>query len=216
VTGKYTASFNKLIAPINQELRNHSFKDTVITRDDAIKLHRKYGGRCVYCGLPLVIRTRAGRAGYHFTFDTPLDIGGLPTVDNLVISCHTCKEARRPVREMRMEIPGINSFADKCEALFKAILNDESYKKIQIIKRHIDTTLEAITINFRYKPLPEWKPERFELFKEDYNTLSDRLSDLGEAVINDDTDETKKRLTEGVKQIVTTRRYKVIRSNAEE
>lgn len=53
-----------------------------------LRLHKNQDGRCYYCGQP-VLRNNA-------TLDhkLPRSLGGLSTMDNLVMCCHNCNETK--------------------------------------------------------------------------------------------------------------------------
>jgi len=177
-----------------------------ITKTDAELCFEKYKGRCVYCNKALSYLGRMSKDSARLVFYVPLNVGGEARPDNLVVACAQCKHNYRSVRVQRTDIVGLDSFADHCEALFLAIKDGASEEIRDQIKNRLNLRLVDIATCMRYITTADWIPEKFEKVVEGENTIGERLERLGRG------EDVKDDITNDVKQIVTTKQYKIIRS----
>ena len=178
---------------------------TKITKSDAESCFHKYNGRCVYCNKALTYLGRARTDAARLSFYVPLNVGGEARPDNLVVVCAQCKHNYRAVRVLRQDVTGIDTFADHCEALFIAVKEGASEETRNQIKNRLNLRLVDIATCMRYVTTGDWIPEEFEKVEENENTIGDKLEQLGRG------EEVKNDITSTLKQIVTTKQYKIIR-----
>lgn len=208
-----TTPFTRATKEINRELREHGHTHH-IRGAEARSVFQKWKGRCVFCGIPLLVRARTTGAALGFQFYTPLSCGGRPTIDNVVPTCTGCRKFYRTTRQPREELFNVNTFADLTEQLILELQQHKQHKgRITRIKRMMNQSLEDMVNNMRYKTYPDQAPEEFELLVEDKNTLPEEIEGLTKALKEDNkpsVDKEKDRVTDRVKQIITSKQYKVI------
>jgi hypothetical protein len=181
-----------------------------ITIPDAEECFRQYRGKCLYCDTRLSYLGRMSKNSARLMFYVPLKVGGEARPDNLIIVCADCKHEYRDTRKLRQDIVGLDSFADCCEQLFIAVLDGHSQLKIDTLKARINTRLSDVATCMRYVTTPDWKPRETVKLIEGKNTIADRLERMGEG------NKVTECITEDVKQIVTTKQYKIIRRPTDE
>lgn len=200
-SGYYREFINDINSDIRKLGRKRKIKDHYLSPKDADAVWDKCNGRCSMCAKPLTTGRTGGQSPRPM-FYIPLKWGGHPNLDNLILVCRTCKKSgatfvRRPIER----ILGIDTFADLCEALFKAIKNDESEDLRRQIKYRMNLELEGIVNMLRGAPYTEFLTEDLQQRVEGKNTLPD-LIEAGD----------KKEVTNAIQQIVTTKKYNIMRN----
>jgi hypothetical protein len=205
----------KSVEEINLEIReaygpvtdNDRFWDTYtqINTADAEDCFQRFKGRCVYCDKRLSYLNRKAINSARLAFYVPLKVGGEARADNLIIICIQCRSNYRATRKMREDITGIDSFADTCEALFKAVKEGASEEIRTQIKNRLNIRLSDVATCMRYVTTPDWVPERMQIIMEGDNTIGELLEGMAEGK------DKKKEITETVKQVVTTKQYNIVR-----
>lgn len=199
---------------LNRLIRNAGIKKSILY-SEVNMLWRKFNGRCAFCGISLDIRANVGPNASRFTFYTPLKYGGEVKQDNIVLACSKCAERYTPRREMREEIPDLNTLGDTIEQFIRAIYEDRerankaTREKVQRIKRYINLQIEELAVNMRYKTFKDWAPDEFIMLFEGENTIPD----IVEKMI-DEPEEAKKEMEQSWKQIMTTKQYKILKGSS--
>ena len=165
----------------------------------------KYKGRCVYCDKRLSYLGRKSTFAARLAFYVPLNVGGEARQDNLVITCAQCKNDYRSTRKFREDIEGVDSFADTCEALFKAIKNDGNVDTIDKLKNRLNIRLSDIANCMRYVVRSDWVPDKMQVIVEGENTIGERLETMAKG------EDVTKEITEDIKQIIKTKQYNIIK-----
>ncbi len=143
-------------------------------------------------------------------FYVPLKVGGEARPDNLIVACAPCKQEYRSTRKLRQDITGLDSFADCCEELFIAIKEGHPQAKVHMLKARINTRLTDVATCMRYVTTPDWRPVEMTKLIENRNTIADRLEQMGKG------EKVTECITEDVKQIVTTKKYRIMREPTDE
>jgi hypothetical protein len=202
-----TPFLRSVLDELNTEIEKyHGTSYKKITPADAEACYSEYGGKCVFCDTRLAYLGRPDMAAARLMFYVPLKYNGPPIPTNLVLVCLKCKYDNRSTRKLRTEITGLDSFADCCEQLFIAVRDGYPQSKIDMLKNRINTRLSDVAMCMRYVTTPDWRPVEMTKLIENKNTIADRLEQMGEG------DKVTKCITEDVKQIVTTKQYKIMRS----
>jgi len=179
---------------------------------DAEACFRQYRGKCVYCDTRLSYLGRVTMNAARLAFYVPLKVGGEARPDNLIVVCARCKHEYRDTRKLRQDITGLDSFADVCQQLFESCLEENpDPDKIKRLKDRLNDRLADVATCMRYVTTPDWRPCEFVKVVEGKNTIADRLEQLAYG----DTSVTEV-ITEDVKQIVTTKQYKILREPSDE
>ena len=171
---------------------------------------RQYRGKCVYCDTRLSYIGRPNMASARLAFYVPLKVGGLAVPDNLIIVCANCKHDYRDTRKLRKDIVGLDSFADCCEQLFIAIRDEAPRDTVNMLKGRINARLEDVATCMRYVTTPDWRPVEMGKLIENQSTIADRLEQMGKG------EKVTEIITEDVKQVVTTKQYKIMREPTDE
>lgn len=177
---------------------------------DAEACFRQYRGKCVYCNTRLSYLGRTTMNAARLAFYVPLNVGGEARPDNLIVVCARCKHEYRDTRKIRQDITGLDSFADVCEQLFEAVIGEADQDRIKRLKDRLNDRLSDIATCMRYTTTPDWKPQWTEKIVDGQNTIGDRLELMGEG------EDMKATITNDVKQIVTTKQYKIMRPTNDE
>lgn len=186
----------------------HSFAE--FKRAGAEECFQKYKGRCVYCDKALSYLGRKAPNSARLMFYVPLNVGGKVTLDNLIVACVPCKQEYTSLRKVREDVLGLDSFGDTCEALFKAVRDGANEETILKLKCRINHRLTDIATCMRYVTTSDWIPNAMRLVIEGENTIGDRLEDMAKG------EDVKDEITQDVKQIVTSKQYKIIRKQGNE
>lgn len=223
ITGKY--AYTRAVDEINKQLRKYRGV-TRITTKDAHAVYQAHKGLCAFCGIGLNVREFLGSNSLRLKFYIPTEYGGDRTVKNLVPVCLDCDGKYRPVKEPREDIPDLNTVADLIEALTKAVIHAEESidkpdfgaltKKVRRIKRLLNLKIEEIAATMRYKPFKDWAPESYVIIQEENNSIPDLVEQVTKGARQGDEDalsSAKDRITEQVKQTVSTRQYKIVRNS---
>jgi hypothetical protein len=183
-----------------------------INKEGLRKVYDNYGGRCVYCGIPLTPKGIVAQNSARFKFYIPLDKGGPITLDNIVLVCarHKTKYAirKRPLER----IPSVDCFSDLIERLTEAVIarriaieTDKPVKYwdnlVHRLKSEIDILLADLAVFSMYKTFADEQPKQTWRFREGENTVSEQI----QKVINED-------LNDSLKQILTFGVYDALRS----
>jgi hypothetical protein len=138
-------------------------------------------------------------------FYVPLNVGGEARPDNLVVVCAECKHGYRSTRKLREDVQGLDSFADVCVELFRAVQDAEkepdgkNQDRIDRLKNRLNIRLADVATCMRYVIDTA---EEAEVLIEGENTIADMLED---PVKNKDE------ITKKVRNMVGHMQYKVIR-----
>ncbi len=175
---------------------------TKINKADAEECFMKYKGRCVFCDKTLSFLGRYSKNAARLMWYVPLNVGGEARPDNLVVVCGECKHGYRSTRKLREDVFGLDSFADTCTELFRAVQRGADDTDIDRLKNRLNIRLADVATCMRYvvKMTPE--PAGEGLLIEGENTIPDLLADV---------EENKDKITEAVDRMVKRRQYKVIR-----
>jgi len=201
MTGTQFSRFRKHFFKLNTDIMKFYPKSPLLVMSEVVSLYKKAKGCCQFCGSTIYL---VGPGAFIFQWYIPLEYGGKASIGNVVVVCST-HERELTERKRPQDVFGINTFADLCEQLFLAV-QDKSTERIKQIKRMMNWTLEDIAATLRYKTFDDWKPEKFELIYEGRNTIPDLI----EKIVKEP--ETKEDITEQIKQIVTSKKYRVLRN----
>lgn len=216
---RVSTRFNKAIEDLNVAISRQvkgNGKNRRISSTEAREAFVKYGGTCAFCGLPLVIKYRKGWNALNFIYYIPLKL--VKSIDpKLIIPvCEEHKEANDKYG-LREDIPDINSFSDLIVVLVQTILLEkenpsvENRGKIGRIKRLLNLKLEDIALCLRYKPFKDWVPDNYEVVTEGENALPDLVEKVTNQIVSGDEPKAQEEITQCVKQLVTTKKYQVLR-----
>jgi hypothetical protein len=178
---------------------------TKINSADAEACFQHHKGKCVYCDKRLSYLGRHSIYAARLMWYVPLSVGGEARADNLIIVCAECEHDYRDTRHLRREVVGLDSFADVCEALFKAVKDEASEEVRDQLKNRLNLRLMDIATCMRYVTTGDWEPDDTEVIVEGMNTIGERLEQMAKG------EDVKEKITNDVKQIVKTKRYKIIR-----
>jgi hypothetical protein len=181
-----------------------------ITPQDAESCYQQYKGKCVFCDTRLAYLGRANEAAARLMFYVPLKVGGEARLDNLIIVCTNCKHEYRDTRKLRQDITGLDSFADVCEQLFEAVIENADFGRIKRLKARLNDRLSDVATCMRYVTTHDWLPIKMEKLVEGENTMAEALEAMGEGK------DMKADITNKVQQVVTTKQYKVMRKPTDE
>ena len=215
-----TARFiTKSVSEVNAEIREAYVKVTgkdkiwetydKILPGDAEACFKQYKGRCVYCDKSLSYLGRMSSSSARLAFYVPLKVGGEARPSNLVVVCARCKEDYSYVPKQRQEVVGLDSFADVCEALFKAVRDGASEDTRDRLKNRLNLRLADIATCMSYVVKSDWIPTD-EIIEEGVNTIGEQLERMAEGTVG--TDE----ITSTVKQVASRKQYKIIRNQGNE
>ncbi len=210
----------KAVEDINKQIRKaygtptnkDTFWDTYtkINSADAEACFQHHKGRCVHCDKRLSYLGRRSTFAARLMFYVPLSTGGEARADNLIIVCAQCEHDYRDTRHLRRDIVGLDSFADVCEALFKAVRDGASEDVRDQLKNRLNLRLMDIATCMRYVTTGDWEPDNTEVIVEGVNTIGERLEKMARG------EDVKKEVTNDIKQIVKTKQYKIIRKPTDE
>jgi hypothetical protein len=206
-----TSSFlTKGLAEINTEIHEAYGKATrkdifwatytKVNKADAEATFMEYKGRCVFCDKTLSYLGRNSENSARLMFYVPLNVGGEARVDNLVVVCAECKHGYRSTRKLREDVQGLDSFADVCVELFRAVaFRTEDRATIDRLKNRLNIRLADVATCMRYVVDTD---EEAEILIEGKNTIADML---------ENPEKNKKKITKKVKNMVGHMQYRVIR-----
>ena len=172
---------------------------------DAEAIFKRYRGRCVYCDKSLSYIGRMSSNSARLAFYVPLKVGGEARPDNLVVVCAPCKNDYTYVPKQRTDIVGLDSFADICEVLFKAVKNGASEDTRDRLKNRLNLRLADIATCMGYVVKSDWIPTD-EIVEEGVNTIGEQLEGMAEG------EDTKDAITNTVKQVAARKQYNIIRN----
>lgn len=195
---KRNIRYKRHVEYLNALLRDYYPKAKLLLWSELTALYKKSKGHCQICGDLVELW---GTGELVFDFYVPLKYGGLPTIDNVFVSCHAHKIN---TNKKRAELPDINTFADLCEQLFLSV-QEGTDKRTKQIKRMMNWTLEDLTESMRYETFDDWRPDKFELIYENRNSIPDLIEKVIEAP------GAKAEITEQIKQLVTAKKYRILR-----
>jgi hypothetical protein len=224
---KNSPYLKKGLAEINMEIKQAYSKITGVDKlwdtytkinsADAEDCFQKYKGRCVYCDTRLSYLGRMSIYSARLAFYVPLKVGGEARPDNLIVVCAKCKHDYRSTRKVRTDVTGLDTFADLCEALFLAVEEDAHPSVLHTLKNRLNLKLTDVATCMRYVTKGEWVPEfdyitgnKFVKVVEGENTLGEQLEQMGKG------EDVKADITQTVKQVVTTKQYKIMRNQDDE
>ena len=149
---------------------------TKVNKADAEACFMEYKGRCVFCDKTLSYLGRNSENSARLMFYVPLNVGGEARPDNLVVVCAECKHGYRSTRKLREDIQGLDSFADTCVELFRAVQSGEKDNEyIDRLKNRLNIRLADVATCMRYVVHTEPDPEEPEILIEGVNTIADML-----------------------------------------
>ncbi len=178
---------------------------TKINSADAEACFQRHKGKCSYCDKRLSYLGRRSTFAARLMFYVPLILGGEARADNLIIVCTQCEYDYRDTRRLRRDIVGLDSFADVCEALFKAVRDGASEEVRDQLKNRLNLRLMDVATCMRYVTTGDWEPDDTEVIVEGVNTMGERLEQMA------NSEDVKDKITNDVKQIVKTKQYRILR-----
>ena len=176
-----------------------------ITNADVEEVYQKYRGRCVYCDKALRYLGTRSHNSARVTWYVPLNVGGEARPDNLIVVCQECVKSYRSTRKLREDMVGLDTFADTVEALVKAVWAGVDQVEVDQLKSRLNVRLADVANCMRYVTKDDWVAAENEIVEEGVNTIGDRIETMIKG------EDTKDEITNTVKQIVTTKQYKIIR-----
>ncbi len=135
-------------------------------------------------------------------FYVPLNVGGEARPDNLVVVCAECEHGYRSTRKLREDIFGLDSFADTCVELYRAVQRGADTDTIDRLKSRLNIRLADVATCMRYIVGSAPEPDDRELIIEGENTIPDMLVEV---------EENQDKITERVEKMVKHKQYRVIR-----
>jgi hypothetical protein len=171
---------------------------TKVNKADAEECFMQYKGRCVFCDKTLSYLGRNSENSARLMFYVPLNVGGEARPDNLVVVCAECKHGYRSTRKLREDVQGLDSFADVCVELWRAVAEGDQ-STIDKMKNRLNVRLADVATCMRYVIQTDEKPE---ILIEGVNTIPDML---------EDPEKNKDKITKKVKNMVGHKQYKVVR-----
>ncbi|KKL23675.1 hypothetical protein LCGC14_2423000 [marine sediment metagenome] len=175
---------------------------------DAEAIFKQYKGRCVYCTKALSSMGRVSSNSARLAFYVPLKVGGEARPSNLVVTCAPCKNDYTYVPKQRTDIVGLDSFADVCEVLFKAVRDGASEETRERLKNRLNLRLADIATCMGYVVKSDWIPTD-EIVEEGVNTIGEQLEGMAEG------EDTKDAITNTVKQVAARKQYNIIRNQGD-
>ncbi len=180
-----------------------------ISKNEVEEVYQKYKGRCVYCDKATAYLGTRSHNSARVTWYVPLNVGGEAVLDNLIVSCQGCVKDYRSTRKLREDMVGLDTFADTVERLVKALEAGEDQAIVDRIKARLNIRLSDVATCMRYITKDDWVAAENEIIEEGVNTIGDRVEAMAKG------EDTKDAITNTVKQIVTTKQYKIIRRQNE-
>lgn len=184
-----------------------------VTKADAEDCFMNYKGRCAFCNKALSYLGRESHTSARLMWYVPLDVGGEARPDNLVVVCAECKHGYRTTRKLREDTQGLDSFADVCVELYRAVLEKKGRKTIDRLKARLNIRLADVATCMRYVIDVDTEPEEPETLIEGVNTIPDMLEELADGLYSEE--EQTKRITNRVKKMAKTKQYRIIRKESE-
>ncbi len=214
--GRHNSTFlTRTLVDINKEIKQAYVHITgrdklwqtysKVTPTEAEACFADHKGRCAYCDKVLTYIGHVSVNSARLACYVPLKVGGEARPDNLIVVCARCENDYTSTRKMKQDVVGLDSFADTCEELFIAVKEGRPQEERDTIKDRLNVRLSDVATCMRYVTRPKWKPVVLEKMIEGENTIGERLEDLAKG------GDTKYAITEDVKQMVTTKRYRILR-----
>ena len=179
---------------------------TKVNKADAEDCFMQYNGRCVFCDKTLSYLGRNSHNSARLMWYVPLNVGGEARPDNLVVVCAECKHGYRSTRKLREDVQGLDSFADMCVELWRAV-GREDQASIDRLKNRLNIRLSDVATCMRYVIQTEPEPEEPEVVIEGVNTIPDLLVD---------PEKNKTKITNRLRKVVKNKQYRVIRPVSDE
>lgn len=176
-----------------------------ISKNEVEEVFQKYKGRCVYCDKATAYLGTRSHNSARVTWYVPLNVGGEAVLDNLIVSCQGCVKDYRSTRKLREDMVGLDTFADTVERLVKAVRDSEDQDIVDRLKARLNIRLSDVANCMRYITKDDWVAAENEIIEEGVNTIGDRVEAMAKG------EDTTAAITNTVKQIVTTKQYKIIR-----
>jgi hypothetical protein len=176
-----------------------------VTPTEAEACFADHKGRCAYCDKALTYLGHVSVNSARLSWYVPLKVGGEARPDNLIVVCARCENDYNSTRKLRGDIVGLDSFADACEQLFIAVKEGRPQEERDNLKDRLNVKLSTVATCMRYVARPKWRPVVLEKMIEGENTIGERLEDMAKGK------DTKYSITEDMKQMVTTKQYKILR-----
>ena len=181
-----------------------------ITKHDVEEIFQKYRGMCVYCDKATAYLGTRSRNSARVTWYVPLNVGGEAVLSNLIVSCQECVKSYRSTRKLREDMVGLDTLADTVERLVKAVWAGEDQDIVDRRKARLNIRLSDVASCMRYVTKDDWIAAENEIIEEGVNTIGDRVEAMAKG------EDTKPAITNTIKQIVTTKQYKIIRRQDDE
>ena len=180
-----------------------------ILPSEAEDTFKQYKGRCVYCTKALSYIGRMSSNSARLAFYIPLKVGGEARPSSLVVVCAPCYKDYTYIPKQRQEIVGLDSFADVCEALFKAVRDGADEYTREALKNRLNLRLADIATCMGYVVKSDWLPTD-EIVEEGVNTIGEQLERMAEG------EDAKDAITNTVKQVAARKQYNIIRNQGNE
>lgn len=180
-----------------------------ITKNEVEEVFQKYKGRCVYCDKATAYLGTRSHNSARVTWYVSLNVGGEAVLSNLIVSCQECVKRYRSTRKLREDMIGMDTFADTVELLVKAVNGGADQATVDQLKARLNVRLSDVASCMRYITKDDWITAENEIIEEGVNTIGDRVEAMAKGEDNKDA------ITNTVKQMVTTKQYKIIRRQDE-
>ncbi|MHA2067344.1 MAG: HNH endonuclease [Candidatus Thorarchaeota archaeon] len=208
--GRNTA-FKEATKAINHQISKsqRQGRKTYYTRDDTRAAYDRSGGRCAYCGVPLVVRGWKRENSLRVMLYQPLKAGGKICRENLIAVCTHCEKRHGPLPKRSLErIPNVNTIADLIDRLIVEVhklgwfenkkreehakentdndkvaewdnLSRDCCEMRSILKRELNAAIAETVYTFQYAPKKEARTFRPPR-QEEVNSIPDIISDMCE------------------------------------
>ena len=180
-----------------------------ITKHDVEEIFQKYRGMCVYCDKATAYLGTRSHNSARVTWYVPLNVGGEAVFDNLIVSCQGCVKSYRSTRKLREDMVGLDTFADTVERLIQAVWDGEEQVTVDRLKARLNIRLSDVANCMRYVTKDDWVAAENEIIEEGVNTIGDMVEEQAHG------EDKTEAITNTIKQMVTTKQYKIIRRQDE-
>ena len=114
--GPRAKTFTFALRLLNREILIKG-RSKIFSKGDARTVFHQYGGKCAYCGIPLVPRGKKENS-LRLTLYVPLRYGGQVEIGNLLPVCVDCRDKNNiPPKRMMDRLPNVNTIADLVDRL---------------------------------------------------------------------------------------------------